>query len=770
MKKALKISIIILAVLMLIFTTFVMIYISNIMSETKNIQFNKEGLISASKQLNIYGQNDKLINAIDYNGKNVISINELSEDTKNCFISIEDKNFYNHNGLNYKRIIKAMINNIKSRSFKEGASTISQQLIKNTHLSNEKTITRKVKEMILTKKLENTFTKDEILECYLNVIYFGDGCYGIEEASKYYFNKSAKDLNLEESACLAGMIKAPAIYSPISHYDNALKRRNIVLFEMMQDGHITDEEYYNISKKPIELNINNEDLVADTLYIKAVKQEAENLLNFTSQQISLKGYKIYTYFNSESQKSLENSLNNKDNYHVNEYGNVADGLGAIINNSNGGIEAFYGRSDYNLNNLNRQPGSAIKPILVYAPALETGEIYNCSHILDEEINYGGYSPNNVGNVFHGYTSIKDCVADSLNIPAIKIMDYVGIERCKNFARTAGIKFNNYDNGYALALGGFNEGISLTELMGSYIPFASGGKFISPKFIRKITTQDGIEIYNRDETKQSIMGEDTAYLMTDLLIEGVKSGTSRRLNDLNYQVAGKTGTVAVKDTNLNTDVYSIAYTTEHTVGVWLGNYTLKKEYNLEGCNNGGTYCTNMVKDTLNSIYSTHSPKDFDVPETIVKLDIDEKNLIGNHTVKLASSDCPDRYKISELFSVRHQPKEISDIFTQFDIDFNVSLIDNVAEIKLNTKDYLIYDIYVDNKLIKTIENKSGETLFNYDELLPNKMYTFYLDVRNNYSDSVQKSKEISVYTKNLYEKLIDDNTFTTTENNLSWYFY
>jgi len=260
-------------------------------------------------------------------------------------------------------------------------------------------------------------------------------------------------------------------------------------------------------------------------------------------------------------------------------------------------------------------------------------------------------------------------------------------------------------------------------------------------------------------------------MNDLLIEGVKSGTSKRLKDLPYDVAGKTGTVAVKGTNLNTDVYSIAYTTEHTVGVWLGNYSHDIEHNLEGSNNGGTYCTNMVKEILNGLYLTHSPSSFVKPDNIIELEIDEKNLIENHTVKLASKECPERYRIKEIFSARHQPKETSNIFTDFEVDFEVMLKDNIAEIKLNTLDYLIYDIYVDNKLIKTIDNKSGEIVFNYDELEPNKMYTFYVDVRNDYSDTVQKSKEVSVYTKNLYEKLIDDNPIVkTNDNNLSWYFY
>ena len=538
---------------------------------------------------------------------------------------------------------------------------------------------------------------------------------------------------------------------------------------MMEDGYITDEEYYISSQKPIMLDINKEEIVPDTLYIKAVKQEAEEILNYSAQQISIRGYKIYTYYDNKSQVSLEESVNNPENYHVNKYGNIADSLGAIINNKTGGIEAFYGKSEYYLTNLNRQPGSAIKPILVYAPALDSGEIYNCSQILDEEINFSGYSPNNVGNVFHGYTSIRDCVADSLNIPAVKLMDYVGIDKCKSFASNAGIKFNNYDNGYAIALGGFNEGITLTELMGSYIPFACEGNYIKPRFIRKITTADGDIIYERDETKHNIMGDDTAYLMTNLLVDGVKSGTSKRLNNLPYDIAGKTGTVAIKGTNLNSDVYSIAYTSEHIVGVWLGNYSFDTQFNLEGSNNGGTYCTSMVKDALNGIYADHTPADFIMPSSIVELEIDEKNLSENHTVKLASDECPQRFRLKEIFALRHAPKDVSNIYSDFNIDFDVEMNDNIARLKLSAVDYLIYDIYVDDKLIKSIDNKSGIVEFDYSDLQPNKMYTFYVDARTEYSDTVKKSKEVSVYTKNLYEKLIEDNNTIKNDNNLSWYF-
>ena len=769
MKKVLKISLIVFFIMTIIVAIIGVIFITNIMNETKNVTFDKNKIISATKQINVYSDNGELVENTSVDGKKIVPLSDLKDDTINCFLSIEDKNFYKHNGVNYKRIAKAMLNNIKSHSFKEGASTISQQLIKNTHLSNEKTLKRKVKEIVLTKKLEKAFTKDEILETYLNVIYFGDGCYGIEEASNHYFNKPAKELNLIESATLAGLIKAPSIYSPTKDYESSLKRRNLVLNSLFNDGYISDEEYKKYSEKPIELNIqiNNDN---DGIYLENVKKEAEKILNMSLQQITLNNYKIYTYLDTEKQKSLVETLKDENYYHKNTFGNVADSLGIIIDNHTFGVSAMYGKSKYDLSNFKRQPGSAIKPILVYAPALEYGEISNCSQILDEKIDYNGYSPNNVGNHFYGYVSVRDAVAKSLNVPAVKVMDYVGIERCKNFAKKTGITFNEYDTGYALALGGFNEGVSLKDLVNSYTPFVNNGNYVPAKFIKKITTASNVVVYENKPEPIHVMGEDTAYLMTDLLRDGVYYGTSSRLRHLPFQVAGKTGTVAIKGTNQNSDVYSIAYTTNDTIGIWLGNYTFDPEYNLEGSNNGGTYCTDMVKNVLDEINTT-KPTDFMRPDNVVTLKIDEKNLSENHTIKLADETCPDRYTIEEIFAERFKPTEYSDTFSNITCNYSVDYdkSENTAKIKVEAKDYLIYDVYCNNHIISTIENKSGEQIINYSDFAPNSMYTFYVVVRNGVNDVEVKSNETSIFTKNIFECLIDDKILESDDKTLSWYF-
>ena len=768
MKKALKISLIVVSIILILSSLFIAIFINNIMGINK-VKFDKEKLITVNQEVVMYDTNNNVIEN-NITNKNIVHIEDLSNNTINAFISIEDKTFFKHKGLNYKRICKAMYNNIKSHSFKEGASTISQQLIKNTHLSNEKTIKRKIKEMLLTKKLEKELSKKDILESYLNIIYFGENAYGIENASQTYFGKSAKELDLSESATLAGVIKSPRNYSPIYNKENCLKRRNLVLSEMLKDKKITPAQYddainseINIVDKKSEKNINN-------VYIKSVINEAKDILNLSEKDLRIKGVKIYTYLDNDVQENLYSIANNTNNYHVNKYGNINDSLLIVKDNKQHSIIGLYGKSEYDLSNFLRQPGSAIKPILVYAPALEKGLINPKTEILDEPINYDGYSPNNVGGVYHGYVSVEKSICDSLNIPAVKVLDYVGINNGKNMAKQAGIKFSDNDNGLAIALGGFTNGTTLKELTDSYIPFVNDGKFTESKFIRKIIDKDGKTIYEHMPHFTQIMGDDTAYLMTDMLKEACKSGTSRKLSGLSYNVAGKTGTVAIKGTNNNTDAYSIAYTTEHTMGVWIGNYSNQPEYVLEGKNNGGTYATSMIKQEFENLYSDHSPKDFQMPNSVEEIDIDLKEYSDNHKIMVASTNCPDRYKIKIKVAKRYNNFEKSQLFENLTIDnFDIKVENDNSKITFNAKDYLKYDIVrIDDnksKVIKNVSNKDGLITY-YDTNIPkNKKVKYYVKI-STIDDKVNAvSDTIEVYNKyeSKYEKL------SKTQDNLSWIF-
>ena len=294
MKKAIKITLIVLLTLLIVGSLLLIIFINNIMG-ISSVKFDKEKLISSSYQTVVYNIDDNEIeNTVE--SKKVVSIDEMPQDLINAFVSIEDKKFFEHNGLNYKRIAKAMFNNLKSFSFVEGASTISQQLIKNTHLSNEKTIKRKIKEMLLTKKLEKEFTKKDILETYLNIIYFGENSYGVERASNTYFNKSVNELSLSECATLAGIIKSPLKYSPVYNYENCVNRRNLVLKEMLKDNKITDTQFTEAVNEDLVIQKpENNNRSINNVYVNATLLEAQKLLNFSESELRLSNYKIYTY-------------------------------------------------------------------------------------------------------------------------------------------------------------------------------------------------------------------------------------------------------------------------------------------------------------------------------------------------------------------------------------------------------------------------------------------------------------------------------------------
>lgn len=756
-KNAFKIIIYSLFLLCIIVVSLVALYIFNTVQSVKNLNL---GLSQNNNVLSTIYDATGNVDDVNVPKSNYYPIDKVNKDTINAFISIEDKEFYNHKGLNYKRIAKATLNNIKSMSFKEGASTITQQLVKNRYLSNEKTIDRKIKEAYLSIKLEKQEDKDKILECYLNTIYFGHGAYGIEEAAKVYFDKEPGALSLSESCVLAGVIKAPSLYSPINNYENSLNRRNLILKEMYEDNMITKEEYDKSVGEDILLSINEYEMNSGmSLYDEYVIDECMDILKINRNQVLYGGYKIYTYKDNTIQEVLDTVIANEDNYHTNTYGNTPDSLSMVINNNDYSVSAIAGKSKYNLVNIKRQPGSLIKPIFTYAPALEEKEVYLCSQILDEEINVDGYSPKNVGGTYSGYISVRDAISKSLNIPAIKLTQTLGIDKCKRYAESAGISFSDDDIGYALALGGMTNGVTLKEITDSYSTFTGRGAYTKSAFVERILDSNNHIVYNRKLSSSNVFHADTSYLMTESLMYATKNGTSKKLQNLPFQVAGKTGTVAVKDTNLNTDAYSLAYTTEHTMSVWLGNYTMNKEYHLEGSNNGGTFATKIILDTFNEIYKNFPPPDFEVPKDIVECNIDNKSLIEDHIVVMGEH-IPDRYKIKEIFSRNNMPKSSSEKYNKISpFDISVDSLKNSVRISFSANDYTRYKIYrkCDGKkdVIKEITGADGEYVFIDIDVKPNKLYSYYVEASNVYADKTYITNEKNIKIIKEYNKLLED---------------
>lgn len=729
MKKFLKWFFIVLTVILLGLLIALSFYIGSIYSSASKIEIDSAKLSAPFTTIEVYDRDNKPIKEENTVNESYAEISTISEDTKNAFISIEDKEFYKHNGVNYKRIVKAMLSNLKAMKFKEGASTITQQLIKNSHLTSAKTFERKITEIALSTKLEKQFSKDEILEQYLNIIYFGNNCYGIEEASEYYFSKPAKELKLEESALLAGMIKSPSKYCPIKHPDNALKRRNLVLSEMEKDGVISADEAVRAKSQPIKLEINTEHKNKLNSYSQASIDEAEEILHLPAQQIALQGYKIYTYQNEKLQNDLNDAIDS-----VNIESNFA---GIVVDNLSHGVVAFRGDGNYKILDCPRQPGSCIKPVLVYGPALNEDIIYPCTQILDEKTDISGFAPKNVGGVYHGYVSARESLAKSINIPAVKILSYVGIDKAKQYAEEVGINFDEKDEGYCLALGGMTYGVNVLQLAGAYSTFANAGMYSAPKFISFITDKNGKIVYINKPQEKQVFRQDSSYLLTDMLKTCTESGTGKKLAELGMPLASKTGTVGKSGTKQNLDAWNVSYSPNLTCAVWLGNLD-----NSPIDYTGGNQPTQIVKN----FYSKNKESsDFEKPDMIVEKKIDTTELEENHRVVLANDYMPERYTKAEMFSIFNLPKSYSDKFAVAKSPNVTSKVENnEAIMTFVANEYMTYEIYDNSKLVKTLSGQNGKQSVSVP--LTKEKQTFVIKSYYTLSPEIEDEKEITFVKK------------------------
>ncbi|MBO5022404.1 MAG: transglycosylase domain-containing protein [Clostridia bacterium] len=691
MKKFLKWSMIILGILLALALGGLGLYVSSVYINASTIELNEEVLSSPSLTLQVFDSDNKPIKEENQINKAYAKLETLNPHTIDAFLSIEDKDFYKHSGVNYKRIAKAMVSNLKSRSFKEGASTITQQLVKNTHLTSEKTIVRKIKEVALAKKLEKSYSKDEILELYLNVVYFGNNCYGIESASNYYFSKPAKDLSVIESATLSAMLKSPAKYSPIKNPKNSLSRRNLVMKQMMNCGKLSEVDYYKLKEQKTILKLNKESHNRLNSFSQASIDEAEKIMGLPARQLAINGYKIYTSQNQQKQKALEKAFSQQEL--------SCDSAGIVIDNEKGAVEAYIGNSSYKILDAKRQPGSCIKPVLVYSPALNEDIIYPCTQILDEKVTIGDYSPKNVGDVYRGYVSVREALSKSMNIPSVKVLSYVGIDKAKAYAQDMGFTFDENDTSYTLALGGMTYGVNILQLCGAYSTFANGGNFIQPKFVSYITDKNGKIVYINDHHSSKVLREDSAYLITDMLKTCAQSGTAKRLAELDCEIASKTGTVGKSGSKENLDAWNVSYTKAQTCGVWLGELD-----NTPILYAGGNQPTEIVKSYFAEIGDNSH---FEKPNSIVERKIDSEELSSNHRVVLANTYIPERYTKTETFSVFNLPTEISQKFTKVDKVKVASRVENGnAVIEFDAKDFMTYKIESEGKTIQTISGKDG----------------------------------------------------------------
>lgn len=603
------------------------------------------------------GQSDVVTRLHGVQDRTWVSISELQPSTVYAFISAEDARFFEHEGVDVIRIAGAIVADIKAGSYVQGASTISQQLIKLSHLTSEKTISRKAEEAALAYEMERQYSKEDILEMYLNYVYFGGGYYGIEAAAEGYFGVHASDLTLDQSAMLAGILKSPSGYAPHINYAASINRRNNILRLMRDYGYITDDEKKQASaRRPTILHDKNEEYSG--YYTDAVTKSAAALMGITVDELIRGGYSIYSAMDSDIQHYCEEMFKNGELFPAED----SEAAIVVLEPSTGMVVATVGGRSYTggisfnrATDIRRQPGSVIKPVIAYAPAFEYLNYTAADMILDEETTFADYTPSNYGNKYYGWVTVREAVTKSLNVPAVKTLSEVGVERAKDFAKRCGIEFDHKDDSLALALGGFTYGVSPLQIAGAYSCFASGGIYNTPTLIKKITDRNGLTVYEYRQDSRRVMSEANAYILTSMLKSVVTEGTGHRLNTLDIPIAGKTGTVGLA--NGNRDAWMAGYTPEYTAVVWQG-YDSDRLGLLPSSATGGTYPALMLYELFNHIYPDGRSGDFEKPESVKQYSIDAKTLKKQHKVVLANAMTPQSSRVTEYFTEETAPEDVS----------------------------------------------------------------------------------------------------------------
>lgn len=603
------------------------------------------------------GQSDVVTRLHGVQDRTWVSISELQPSTVYAFISAEDARFFEHEGVDVIRIAGAIVADIKAGSYVQGASTISQQLIKLSHLTSEKTISRKAEEAALAYEMERQYSKEDILEMYLNYVYFGGGYYGIEAAAEGYFGVHASDLTLDQSAMLAGILKSPSGYAPHINYAASINRRNNILRLMQDYGYITDDEKKQAAaKRPTILHDKNEEYSG--YYTDAVTKSAAALMGITVDELIRGGYSIYSAMDSDIQHYCEEMFKNGELFPAED----SEAAIVVLEPSTGMVVAMVGGRSYTggisfnrATDIRRQPGSVIKPVIAYAPAFEYLNYTAADMILDEETTFADYTPSNYGNKYYGWVTVREAVTKSLNVPAVKTLSAVGVYRAKDFAKRCGIEFDDKDDSLALALGGFTYGVSPLQIAGAYSCFASGGIYNTPTLIKKITDRNGLTVYEYRQDSRRVMSEANAYILTSMLKSVVTEGTGHRLNTLDIPIAGKTGTVGLA--NGNRDAWMAGYTPEYTAVVWQG-YDSDRLGLLPSSATGGTYPALMLYELFNHIYPDGRSGDFEKPESVKQYSIDAKTLKKQHKAVLANAMTPQSSRVTEYFTEETAPEDVS----------------------------------------------------------------------------------------------------------------
>lgn len=577
---------------------------------------------------------------LDFNGKTVsqissfkiepISIDKIPLILQQAIIAVEDKRYYDHTGVDAFGILRAAFRNVKKGGAAEGGSTITQQLAKNVFLSGDKTLSRKLTEAAYAIKIESSYDKDKILEMYLNQIYFGEGQWGIQRAAKRYFGKAPIDLSLAESAMLAALPKAPSRYSPYRNKELALERRNLVLGLMRDEAYISEAAYNEATNEPIKIleqkPQENGLLGKYPSYTDAVIDEAIQKYGFTERQILAGNLRIYTQMDSSIQDAMETVYKDDSLFPKSPTDQLVQSGSVIIDPYTGGVRGIVGqrgehvfRGFNHATQLERQPGSVFKPLMVYAPALEKG--YKPSSMLyDGPLDIKGYKPRNWDNQTRGQVTLREAVIKSWNIPAVWLLNEIGLQTGKEFVNKLGIPLQTEDNNLSLALGGLSKGVSPLQIAQAFSIFPNLGDLRPAHLIVLITDKNGKVLVEAESAKTTIMSQENAFRMTELLQDVVKEGTGSKAA-LSRPTAGKTGTTQLPNISEfdginggSKDAWFAGYTPELVGAVWMGFDVTDSEHYLS--TSGGHYPALVFKEMMTLALKDVPSASFMFPSSLI----------------------------------------------------------------------------------------------------------------------------------------------------------
>lgn len=582
--------------------------------------------------------------------RTLVSLDKIPANLQNAFIAVEDNRFYEHNGIDPRGIFRAIYSNLVSGEVSEGGSTITQQLAKNAFLSQDRTFKRKIQELFIALRLERQYTKEEILEMYLNQIYFGRGAYGVQAAAQTYFGKDVSQLDLSECAMLAGIPRSPNYYSPLNNLSAANERKAEVLDQMVKYGYIDSATATKTKAESLRLVNPKEEEKNNTAsyFIDYVTQEMID--KFGADAVYKEGLKIYVSIDMNMQKAAEQSVNSLLPTYYSDANGLTQPQGALvaIDPKTGYIKAMVGgrgTDQFNRAVLAvRQPGSAFKPF-TFATALEN-KMTPDTTIEDTPFKLGDWQPQNYDRTFRGTVSMRQTAINSLNVPTIRLAEKLSIDKVLLTAQNLGIstlELNSKeanDKNLAASIGGLTNGVTVLDMAGAYSAFANHGVYTKPTAIVKVVDRKGKTIYeHKPETKQ-VLSERTATLLTDMLEDVITKGTGKAAN-INRPAAGKTGT-----TDNYQDAWFAGYTPDLVAVVWMGCDDNDVMPGITGGTTPAKIWQNFMKTALASIPAKNfdgSDTSIDNPVQSVESNAKTTNKNVSHEKEKPSKETPDKHK-------------------------------------------------------------------------------------------------------------------------------